>query len=114
MDLTALPVVLNNIELKQVLSESFLRVQFDETLKWYQHTCKVSNCISKKIGMMSRIKNFVSQNTLKTVYNTLIQPHLIYGIPLWGGTFDKGLTRIVKLQKKAIRLITGANPIKDN
>ena len=31
MDLTALPVVLNNIELKQVPSESFLGVQFDDT-----------------------------------------------------------------------------------
>ena len=27
----------------------------------------------------------------------------------FGGTFDKGLSRLVKLQKKAIRLITGAN-----
>jgi hypothetical protein len=106
-DLSAPPVILNDVELKQVTNESFLGVQVDKTLKWYEHTCKISNCISRKIGMMSRIKNFVSQKTLKTIYNSLIQPHLIYGITLWGRTFDKGRTRIIKLQKKAIRLITG-------
>ena len=58
--------------------------------------------------MMSRVKNFVSLNTLKSLYNCFVQPHLIYGITLWGGTFDKGLSRIQKLQKKAIRLLTGA------
>jgi hypothetical protein len=100
--------MLNGVPLKQVPHESFLGIQIDETLKWYDHTCKVTNNISKKIGMMSRIKNFVSQNTLKTVYNCFIQPHPVYGIQLWGSTFDKGLTRVKKLQKKAIQLLTGA------
>jgi hypothetical protein len=100
--------MLNGVPLEQVPHESFLGIQIDETIKWYDHTCKVANNISKKIGMMSRIKNFVSQNTLKTVYNCFIQPHLVYGIQMWGGTFDKGLTRVKKLQKKAIQLLTGA------
>ena len=59
--------------------------------------------------MMKRVKNFVSKDTLKLLYNCFVQPHLLYGIVLWGGTFDKGLTRLSKLQKKAVRLITGAN-----
>ena len=59
--------------------------------------------------MMRRVKNFVNKETLKLLYNSFIQPHLIYGIALWGGTFDKGLSRVTKLQKKAVRLITGAN-----
>ena len=58
---------------------------------------------------MKRVKNFVSRDTLKLLYNCFVQPHLLYGIALWGGTFDKGLTRLSKLQKKAVRLITGAN-----
>jgi hypothetical protein len=42
-DLSAPPVVLNDTELAQVTNVSFLEVQFDETLKWYEHTCKVAN-----------------------------------------------------------------------
>jgi hypothetical protein len=91
-----------------VTNEGFLGVQLDDTLKWYDHTMKVANSISKKIGMMAKVKNFVSQKTLKAIYNCFKQPQLIYGITLWGGTFNKGLSRIHKLQKKAIRLLTGA------
>lgn len=110
-DLSAPPVMLNGTALQQVSHETFLGLQIDETVKWYEHTNKVANCISRKLGMMKRIKNFVSRETLKTVYNTLIQPHLNYGIIVWGGTFEKGLSRIRKLQKKAIRLLTNAKPM---
>ena len=103
------PIYLDGIEIKQVPSENFLGLQLDDTLKWYDHTQKVANCLSQKIGMMRKVKNFVSKDTLKLLYTSFIQPHLTYGIALWGGTFDKGLSRIAKLQKKAIRLITGAN-----
>jgi hypothetical protein len=107
-DLSAPPVLLNGMELQQTTNESFLGVQLDETMKWYEHTCTIANNLSRKLGLLSKIKNFVSQKTLKMVYNCFVQPHLIYGIQLWGATFEKGLTRIQKLQKKAIRLLTGA------
>jgi hypothetical protein len=106
--LSAPPVFLNGMELQQTTNESFLGVQLDETIKWYEHTCKIANSLSRKLGMLSKTKNFVSQKTLKMVYNYFIQPNLIYGIELWGATFEKGLTRIQKLQKKAVRLLTGA------
>ena len=103
------PVYLDGIEIKQVPNENFLGLQLDDTLKWYEHTQRISNCLSQKIGMLRKVKNFVSKETLKLLYTSFIQPHLSYGIALWGGTFDKGLSRVAKLQKKAIRLITGAN-----
>ena len=102
-------IYLNGIEIKQVPHENFLGLQLDQTVKWYEHTNKVANCISRKIGMMRKVKNFVTNDTLKLLYNSFIQPHLLYGIALWGGTFDKGLSRLTTMQKKAIRLITGAN-----
>ena len=109
MDVDPPPVYLNGVEIKRVPHENFLGFQLDETLKWYDHTSKVANCLSQKIGMMRKVKNFVDNQTLKLLYNSFIQPHLLYGIALWGGTFDKGLSRLAKLQKKAVRLITGAN-----
>jgi hypothetical protein len=110
-DLSAPPVLLNGLELQQTSNESFLGVQLDETMKWYEQTCKIANNLSRKLGMLSTIKNFVSQKTLKMVYNCFVQPHLIYGIELWGATFEKGLTKIQKLRKKAIRLLTGARKL---
>ena len=52
---------------------------------------------------MRRIKRYVPSETLKTIYNSLIQPHLYYCILAWG--FSN--SRIQKLQKRAIRIISG-------
>ena len=43
---------------------------------------------------------------LLTLYQTLFQPYLVYGITLWGSTNKRYLKPIEQLQKKAIRYIT--------
>ena len=89
-------------------SEGFLGIKLDNVVKWYSHTEKVSGIISAKIRILNQIKNYVNEPTLKTLYYTIIHPHLIYGLVLWGRTFEKGLTRQVRLQKRAIRIVTCA------
>ena len=100
------PVMMDNQPLTRVSHETFLGLELDEHLRWYEHSGKKSSQISRSIGMMRKLKNFVIPLVLKTIYNTMILPQLTYGIALWGNTFDKGLTKIKKLQKKAVRIIT--------
>ena len=54
------------------------------------------------IGTINRLKKFLPCEILKTIYNTLIQPHLNFSILLWGNNTK----RICKLQKWAMRAIT--------
>ena len=51
---------------------------------------------------MSRLKNYLPYDILLTIYNSLIMPHIQYGILCWGHKSE----RIMKLQKRAMRLIT--------
>ena len=95
---------MNNVTIERVSIFDFLGLTISETLDWSHHLNKISSKISKVIGVMKRIKRYISKETLRTIYNALIQPHLYYAILTWG--FSS--TRIFKLQKKAIRLITGA------
>ena len=60
---------------------------------------------------MNHVENFVNNDTLRTMYFTMIHPHLVYGITLWGKTADKGLSRLIKLQKRAIRIICKSNKL---
>ena len=50
---------------------------------------------------MYRLKHMVPSEILLTIYNGLIKPHILYGLKCWG--FNQG--RILKLQKKAMRII---------
>ena len=52
---------------------------------------------------MKRVKRYVTIDTLRTIYNSLILPHLYYCILAWG--FNHA--RVCKLKKKAIRIICG-------
>ena len=52
-------------------------------------------------------KNSLPSDSLKTLYNSLIFPHISYGLEVWGAaTSNKNFKRIVATQKKAIRTVT--------
>ena len=65
---------------------------------------KISGKTSVVCGILSRLKKFLPSDILKIIYNALIQPHLNYGVLLWGNN----IKRIHKLQKWAVRAITSS------
>ena len=50
---------------------------------------------------MSRLKHVLKPSTLVTIYNSLVLPHLYVSILCWGFESE----RLVKLQKRAVRII---------
>ena len=66
-------------------------------LTWDAHITK----ISIKLGILHKLKRTFPQGILRTIYNSLIHPHFIYGLYLWG----LKCRRIKVLQKKAVRIL---------
>ena len=99
-----LEIKFNNVSIEKVQVFDFLGLTISDTLDWSHHINKINNKISKTIGIMKRIRRFISKDILRTIYNSLILPHLHYGILIWG--FSN--RRVFKLQKRAVRLICGA------
>ena len=95
---------IKDCKLKHVTDFNFLGTVFDENLNWSLHTQKIANKISRTVGLLSRLKRILPQNTLRLIYTSLVLPHLQYGILNWG--FNRG--RIYKLQKRAVRYITNS------
>ena len=60
-------------------------------------------------GVMWKTKNYLTKSSMKTIYNSLVYPHLQYGIIFWGATSTTNLDRIFRTQKKIVRIITGSN-----
>ena len=97
-----LKLSINNTNIEQLKQFNFLGLMLDECMTWNPHIQKISGKISVVNGILSRLKKFLPCGILKMIYNALIQPHLNYGILLWG----KNTKRIHKLQKWAVRSIT--------
>ena len=91
---------LNGRPLVRVEDFNFLGLTIDQHMT-YVHIEKISNKISRSLGIMNRLKWYLPQNILHIVYNSLILPHSNYSILVWG--FESSW--ISKLQKRAVRMI---------
>ena len=72
------------------------------------HINNKADLIVRNLAVMNRIKNFIPMCTRKTLYNSLILPHLSYGVVAWGNTRSKEMKRLKIIQKRAARFITKA------
>ena len=93
---------LNNIEIKRVDFFNFLGLQLNHNLNWNKHVNYVSLKISKISGILYRLRSEFPTYILKSIYNTLLLPHLTYCILSWGSQIGK----IHLFQKRAIRNVT--------
>ncbi len=78
----------------------------DENLCWKSNTDSIiCKNISSGIYALKRIKEYVDQKTLVSVYNAIIQPYFSYCCEVWN-TFDETQsTRLQKLHNRAARVI---------
>ena len=96
---------INNVPLTLTNSVNVLGIHFDEQLQFNEHINKVRKTISKSLGTLYRIRYFIPLASRRLLYNTLILPHIFYGIELWGSASACLLNPLEKLQKKAVRFI---------
>lgn len=89
--------------------QKFLGVYIDQRLNWKYHINHKNNQLSRNIGVISRLKNFLPCKTLQIIYNSIIMPHLSYGAIAWGNTSKREIKRMSSLQKRAIRIIHKKN-----
>mgnify|MGYP000297251403 CR=1 FL=1 len=93
---------INNTVIECVENFNFLGIVIDKHLSWKDHIDKIASKLSQTTGVMNRIKEFLPTHILQTIYNSLVLPHLNYGILLWG---HKSI-RISQLQKRSVRIVS--------
>ena len=102
-EMEVLTLKVDNMNIERVKEFNFLGLMVDANLNWKKHTAKISNACSQKIGILNKLKHVLSLEIKTLLYNSLILPHINYCITAWG--FQPG--RILKLQTKIVRIITG-------
>ena len=58
---------------------------------------------------MNLLSKSIDQTSLKQYYNSYVLPVFDYGCVVWGNTTHANVTRLVKLQKRAARIILKAD-----
>ena len=102
-------IILDGTKLDRVKTTTFLGVTIDENITWKNHIDNVSKTISRNIGVMNKLKHFVPERILYSLYCSLVLPYINYGILVWGNTCKTYLDKLLKLQKWALRVISNSH-----
>ena len=83
----------------------YLGILNDPNLTWKQHILFISSKISKYLEILLRLRHFVPTDTLLSIYQSLIQPYISYGIAVWSQAAQTNLETLLILKKRALHLI---------
>ena len=100
-------LIMNKKALDQKDNVKYLGVLIDEHLRWNYHISNISKKISRGVGILGKLRNFMDTDLLKTIYYCLVYSHLSYGVHAWGSACKTETEKIVVLLKKAARIMTG-------
>ena len=87
----------------------YLGIYIDSHLNWNYHTNITVTKLSRAVGMLAKIRHYVSKKTLRQIYFSIFSPHLMYGSLIWGQIVNSNVKRIIRQQNKAMRIINFAN-----
>ena len=102
-------ITIGNNNIKRVYKTKSLGIIINDKLNWKENIHSICKKTSKGIGMPRFCKSFVSQNTLKMIYNALILPHFDYCSLVWSNCSETLKLNLQKLQNRVARVITGDN-----
>lgn len=94
--------------IKRVDSTKFLGVHIDQYLNFAKHINELGKKLSKIVGLLFKVRNFLPLQALLTLYRSLFEPHLNYCNVIWNNTYPTYTTKLLTLQKKALRAISWA------
>ena len=102
-------IELGEATIKRVNKSKTLGVVIYDNLTWNTQIDNITKKVSKGIGMLRRIKDYVSTSTLIKVYNAIILSHFDYCSLVWDVCADYLLKKLQKLQNRAAQVITGSS-----
>lgn len=99
-------------EMIQISScEKLLGIKIDPSLTWTSQIEVICSKISSRLYLLLKIKKFLNLDARKLFYNGYILPLIDYCCITWSGCHADDLERILKLQKRAARVILDTDPL---
>ena len=87
----------------------FLGVYINSTLSWKRHIQHLRGKVSRGIGVLCKARKYLNDDALLTLYYSFVHPHLVYCIELWGNAHKSYLDPVIKLLKRAVRVVAGVS-----
>ena len=102
---TEIKTKLNRKRLYPSQSVRYFGIKIDQNLNRKNHINDIGVKLNRANALQFKIRNFVNIVILKTIYFAIFDPHIDYANLVWAQN-SNAVSRILTLQKKAMRIIT--------
>ena len=100
------PLIIDNCPIQRAKEMKFLGYMIDENLKWKSLIQYLCTKVTKMLGILSKLQKTLDTYTLRNLYFTFIHTYLTNGLIVWGSACKTYLDRLIKNEKRALRIIT--------
>jgi len=90
----AFTVKINENTISQTNCTKYLGVYIDDKLTWSDHITNLEKTISRSVGIFYRIRHYLNERALKSLYVSIVCSHLQYAIGAWSGVRKTSLRRL--------------------
>ena len=101
------PIYIGSSIVKHETEVRYLGVILDPKLLWTAHIQFLTKKLKSSIATIKRVSPFIPKGCYKSLYHTLFESHLTYGISVWGNTSATNIDTLFRLQKRCLRILFG-------
>ena len=94
-------------ELSTCTKEKDIGVIIDNKLTFSDHLAEKVNKANRLVGMMRRTSVSLDCNMFKSLYTSLVRPHLEYANQVWNPHLVKDIEAMERVQKRTTKMLPG-------
>lgn len=98
-------ICFDNIKIDRVMETKYLGLLINHNLNWVPHIEAVKKKVSRFVGVLYRISNFVNVDTKMKIYYAFIHSHITYLNTIWGSADCTNLKPLQTMQNRSVKLI---------
>ena len=98
---------LNDIVLKNSMSQKYLGLTLDVKLNFVEHIKYITQKISKNMGLVCRFQSILLTSSLLTIYKTFVRSHLSYADVIYDRVYNSFFHE--KIRISSIQFLSGNN-----
>ena len=87
---------------------AYFGIHLDNKLQFKQYIKLLETKLSRLFAVLHKTKSFLPNHIRKKLYYAFIHSNLIFGLPVWSTTRKSNLSKMQRIQNKAIPLLAGA------
>ena len=96
---------INKVPIKRETSVKFLGMTLMDNLSWFDHITNIVSKINKNIGILYKIKNKLTHESMKMFYYSFVYTYMFYRNLIWGNCPCSHLDKLYKCQKSIPKII---------